>query len=233
MMSDIDLTTNLNEVVTRIENACRSCGRSPQEVTLVAVSKTKPNEAIEAVRRLGHLHFGENKVQELVPKMKHFSGDKEIIWHMIGGLQSNKIKYLTDEVDWIDSVPKLKALKEINKRAEQSGREINVLIQVNISDEDQKFGCEPEDLPSLIKAAENMPFVKIRGLMGIASLEEDLEKVRPQFRKLRELLEQEKAKAYKRAVLDHLSMGMTNDLEVAIEEGATMVRVGSAIFGER
>ncbi|MCH8556838.1 MAG: YggS family pyridoxal phosphate-dependent enzyme [Balneolia bacterium] len=232
-MSNVDLKSNLSEVAARIENACRACDRSPEEITLVAVSKTKPNEAIEAVRKLGHIHFGENKVQELVPKMEHFSGDDKIIWHMIGGLQSNKIKYLTDEVDWIDSVPKLKALKEINKRAEQSGREINVLIQVNISDEDQKFGCEPEDLPALIEAGENMPFVRIRGLMGIASLEEDLEKVRPQFRKLRELLQQEKAKGYKRASLDHLSMGMTNDLEVAIEEGATMVRVGSAIFGSR
>jgi len=232
-MGDVNLKSNFSEVVTRIEKACRSCGRSPKEVTLVAISKTKPKEAIEAVRALGHLHFGENKVQELVPKMEHFSGDEEIVWHMVGGLQTNKIKYLTDEVDWIDSVPKLKALKEINKRAETSGRVISVLIQVNISDEDQKFGCEPDDLPALIKAGEDMPNVVIKGLMGIASLEDDLEKVRPQFTKLRELLEQEKAKGYKRAQLEHLSMGMTNDLEVAIEEGATMVRVGSAIFGSR
>jgi len=232
-MSDPLYETKLQEVNNRIEAACRSCGRVPGEITLIAVSKTKPIEAIEAVRELGQVHFGENKVQELVPKMEHFKNDSQLQWHMVGGLQTNKIKYMVEQVDWIDSVPKLKALKEINKRAKAVDRVLNVLIQVNISDEDQKFGCEPADLPELILQAESMTHVTIRGLMGIASFEEDPERVRPQFRQLKMLLEQEQAKGYKKAKLEHLSMGMTHDLEVAIQEGATMVRVGTAIFGGR
>ncbi len=220
-------------LINRVKKACINCGRNPEEVTVVAVSKTKPVEMIEAVRKLGHRHFGENKVQELMPKMDHFSDDTEIIWHMVGGLQTNKIKYLVEEVDWIDSVPKLKALKEINKRASKVKREIKVLIQVNISDEDQKFGCEPEDLPELLKASDNMKYVRVMGLMGIASFVDDPEIVRPQFRLLRELLKQEQEKGYETHDLRHLSMGMTGDLEVAIEEGSTMIRVGTALFGER
>lgn len=234
-MSDINYSENLKQINARIESACRACGRNPEEVTLIAVSKTKPIEALEAVRKLGAVHFGENKIQELVPKMEHFDeqGDEDIQWHMVGGLQTNKIKYLAERVNWIDSVPKKKALKEINKRAKAAGRVINTLIQVNISNEDQKFGCEPADLPALLEAAEAYPHVKIRGLMGIASLVDNPEDVRAEFRLLRELLEQEQQKGYKQSELKHLSMGMTNDLEVAVEEGSTMIRIGTALFGAR
>lgn len=234
-MSDINYLENLQAIQQRIRQACTACGRNPDEVTLIAISKTKPIEALEAVRALGAVHFGENKVQELLPKMEHFDakGDTDIQWHMVGGLQTNKIKYLADRVDWIDSVPKKKALKEINKRAEAAGRVIKTLIQVNISNEDQKFGCEPDDLPALLQAAESYPNVKVMGLMGIASLTENPEEVRPEFRVLRELLEQERQKNYQQSELIHLSMGMTNDLEVAIQEGSTMIRIGTALFGAR
>lgn len=227
------IETNLAEIKQRIETACKNCGRNPDEITLVAVSKMHPVEAITIARETGQLHFGENKVQELVPKMEAFENDPEIVWHMIGTLQTNKIKYLAKSVHWIHSVPKLKALKEIQKRAASEDRVINVLIQVNISDEDQKSGCEPDDLPGLIQRAEEMPNLVIRGLMGMASFTDNMDQVRSEFRLLRTLFDQEKAKNYKNAKLEHLSMGMTNDLEVAIEEGSTMLRIGTAIFGER
>jgi pyridoxal phosphate enzyme (YggS family) len=234
-MASINYSQNLDHIRQRIINACKACGRRPDEITLIAISKTKPIEALEAVRDLGQIHFGENKVQELVPKMEHFDakGDTAIQWHMVGGLQTNKIKYLSDRVDWIDSVPKKKALKEINKRAKASDRIIKTLIQVNISNEEQKFGCEPADLPALLQAAEDYSHVKVMGLMGIASFTDNPEDVRHEFKVLRHLLEQEQQKDYKQSDLKHLSMGMTNDLEVAIEEGSTMIRIGTALFGAR
>ncbi len=224
---------NLQSLKTRIEAACAACGRNPEDVRLIAVSKTNPVEAVRAMRALKQLDFGENKVQELVPKMEALEADKDIVWHMIGTLQSNKIKYIADRVDWIHSVPKLKALKEINKRAGQAGRIINVLIQVNISDENQKSGCEPDDLPALLEVADSMANLKVRGLMGMASFTDDEAIVRPQFRLLRELLVQEQKKGYQNHVLTELSMGMTNDLEIAVQEGATMLRIGTALFGAR
>lgn len=224
---------NLKEVNERIARACASCNRNPAEITLIAVSKTNPVEAIQVMRALGPVHFGENKVQELVPKMEAFADDTDINWHMIGTLQTNKIKYLAGRVNWIHSVPKLKALKEIDKRAAQAGRVIKVLIQVNISDEDQKSGCDPEELPGLLGKADELKHVKVMGLMGMATFTDDPELVRPEFRLLRELLEQEKKRGYKSHDLSHLSMGMTNDLEVAVQEGATMLRIGTALFGSR
>lgn len=223
----------LEKLQQRIEKACASFGRDPSEITLIAVSKTHPVDAVRDVHALGQVHFGENKVQELVPKMEETADLTDIEWHMIGVLQTNKIKHMAGRVDWIHSVPKLKALKEINKRAAENGRVINVLIQVNISDEDQKSGCAPEEVPGLIEAAEQMENLVVRGLMGMASFVDDMDVVGNQFRFLKEILETEKKKPYKRAQLEHLSMGMSHDLEAAIKEGATMLRVGTAVFGER
>ncbi len=219
------LRSRIDEVRARIRNAALSSGRNPDDIQLVAVSKTYPVALIHEAAACGVRVFGENRVQELVPKMEEGPADAE--WHMIGTLQTNKIKYLANRVDWIDSVPSLKALEEIQKRAAAADRVIQVLIQVNISDEDQKSGCDPLDLPALLTAAETMPNVRVRGLMGIASLEADLAVVRPQFRRLRELRDRLMGPDA------HLSMGMSHDLEIAVEEGATMVRVGSSIFGQR
>ncbi|MCH8568115.1 MAG: YggS family pyridoxal phosphate-dependent enzyme [Balneolales bacterium] len=232
-MSTNHYKDNLQDVYELIQKACDEAGRDPSEITLIAVSKTNPAEAVEAFRELGQLHFGENKVQELVPKMEHFSEDSQIQWHMIGTLQTNKIKYLTPAVHWIDSVPKLKALKEIQKRAASDNRIINVMIQVNISDEDQKSGCEPDKLPGLLEAAEKMENLTVRGLMGMASFTASSDEIRRQFALLKTLLEKEKQRGYDRANLDHLSMGMTNDLREAILEGSTMLRIGTALFGKR
>jgi pyridoxal phosphate enzyme (YggS family) len=219
------------EVQERIKTATRAAGRDSNDVLLIAVSKLHPFEKVQLLFEQGQLHFGENKVQELVPKME--LGASNVVWHMIGGLQTNKIKYLASRVDWIHSVPKIKALDEIEKRASEAGRVINALIQVNISEEDQKSGCDPEELKALLLESRNYKSVMIRGLMGMASFVDDPEIVRPQFRLLRDLRDEYRAMNEGSLQLEHLSMGMTNDLEVAIQEGSTMVRVGTAIFGER
>lgn len=230
-MSTSHIADHLESINERIKNAATSAGRSPSDITLIAVSKTKPNAMIQEAIDAGQVHFGENKVQELQDKMPEFGDD--IQWHMIGNLQTNKIKYLVERVNWIHSIPKIKALKELEKRAGKVERVIDTLIQVNISDEDQKSGCAPEDLPKLLEYASELKWVRVRGLMGIATFADDPEVVRPEFALLREIME--KNTSYNNDViqLKELSMGMTNDLEVAVEEGATMVRVGSAIFGER
>jgi len=219
------ICSRLDEVRARIHQVALSCGRNPKDILLVAVSKTHPVSDIVEAAACGVRDFGENRVQELVPKMAE--GPADVVWHMIGTLQTNKIKYLADRVDWIHSVPSLKALQEIEKRAAAVDRVINVLIQVNISDEDQKSGCEPNDLPGLIEASKDFSHVKVRGLMGIASLEAEPEAVRPQFRHLRQLRDRYMSTDA------HLSMGMSQDLDVAIQEGSTMVRIGSSIFGQR
>ena len=223
---------NLKSIQKRIHKACDSAGRSPESVTLVAVSKTKPVDMIEEALQAGHLHFGENRMQELQEKMESFDHE-DAVWHMIGTLQSNKIKYIAERVDWIHSAAKTSHIKEINKRARQHDRVVNVLVQVNISEEEQKSGCKPSDLPKIIEYAKHCEYIRLRGLMGIAELVEDPEEVRPQFKALKKLLDEHKHLEEGNVHLEHLSMGMTNDLEVAIEEGATMIRVGRAIFGER
>lgn len=219
-------------IQNRIEKACQNCGRDSSEILLVAVSKTKPDEDITKLLDHGQLHFGENRAKALEDRMQRVT-NPEIIWHFIGNLQTNKIKYMADRVDWIQSVHKKKALKEIEKRASRAGREINVLIQVNISREDQKSGCHPDDLEKILSYARELKHTKVRGLMGMATFTDDTESVRPEFAKLRSLKEKHMHLSKGSVDLKHLSMGMTNDLEVAIEEGSTMVRIGTAIFGER
>lgn len=222
---------NLQKIRSLIDEACKQAGRDPSEVLLVAVSKTKPVSAIREAKSTGQVHFGENRVQELVKKMEQVDGD--IQWHMIGTLQTNKIKYMINRIDWIESVHKIKALAEIEKRAAPIQRVIQALIQVNISGEKQKSGCEPEELRDILRYAQNLNWVKIRGLMGIAELTENPEDVRPQFRLLRTLRDLHRDTENENMRLEHLSMGMTHDFRVAIEEGSTMVRIGTAIFGER
>lgn len=231
-MSDQNIANNLKSIQQRIEKACDKAGRDRKEIFLVAVSKTKPvSDILEAVQA-GHLHFGENRMKELEDKMTEIEMP-DIVWHFIGNIQSNKIKYITDRVNWIHSVEKVKYLKEIEKRAESANRIINTLIQVNISDEKQKGGCKPEDLGSILESAQNYEHLKVRGLMGMATFVDDPEEVRSEFKLLKELFDSHQKYNKGSVQLEHLSMGMTNDMDVAIEEGATIVRIGSAIFGER
>lgn len=227
-----DIHSRYRTILHRIETACRDAGRDPSEITLVAVSKTKPDSQVLELIRSGHLHFGENRAKALEERMTSIT-DETIQWHFIGTLQTNKIKFMAHRVNWIQSVHKAKALEEIEKRAAAEKREINALIQVNISDEDQKSGCEPEELETILRTAQALRFTKVKGLMGMATFTGDPDIVRPEFIKLRRLRDQHRHLENENVELHHLSMGMTNDLEIAIQEGATMVRVGTAIFGER
>lgn len=231
-MSEQDIAQNLKSIQQKIEKAATESGRDPGEITLVAVSKTKPTEDILTAIKAGQLHFGENRMKELEDKMAEVELP-EVVWHFIGNLQTNKIKYIADRVNWIHSVEKAKYLKEINKRAGKASRAINALIQVNISGEKQKGGCEPEDLANILESAQDYEHVTVRGLMGMATFVDDAEDVRSEFKLLKQLFDSHQKYNGGSVNLEHLSMGMTNDMEVAIQEGATMVRIGSAIFGER
>jgi len=226
------VSEQIEKIRKRIYASCKSCGRNPEEITLVAVSKTKPNSDILEARKASQLHFGENRAKELQDKMEQIEDD-DIIWHFIGNLQTNKIKYMVERVNWIDSIHKKKALKEVEKRASRIERHINVLIQVNISDEDQKSGCDPEKLEKILKYGQDLTFTHVRGVMGMATFTDNLDVVRKEFRLLKKLRDEHMHLSEGSVDLKEVSMGMTNDLEVAIEEGSTMVRVGTAIFGER
>src|SRR6056297_3763814 len=229
---DTDIISRYEQVQEKIKTACKDAGRDPDEIMLVAVSKTKPDEDVLKLIEHGHFHFGENRAKALQDRMESVK-NPAAVWHFIGNLQTNKIKYMAHRVNWIQSIHKKKALKEVEKRAAEYNRTINVLIQVNISEEDQKSGCEPEQLKGMLDYARDLKYTKVRGLMGMATFTDDLDVVRPEFKLLHDLREEHKHLAGGSATLDHLSMGMTNDLEVAIQEGATMVRIGTAIFGER
>lgn len=229
-----DICQNLKEVQQRITKACKNAGRDPDEITLVAVSKTKPVDDIEAAFNCGQIHFGENRAKELQDKMDDYENE-QIQWHMVGNLQTNKIKYMVERVNWIHSIEKSKYLREIEKRASRIDRVINTLIQINISGEDQKSGCKPGDLKDILEYAQGLEHVQVRGFMGMATFvdPEKVESVRSEFKMLKELRDEHRDYECENVQLDVLSMGMTNDMEIAIEEGSTMVRVGRAIFGER
>ncbi len=229
-----DICNNIKELQNRIAQACESAGRDADEITLVAVSKTKPIEHIKTAYGCGQIHFGENRAKELQDKMDDYDNE-EIQWHMVGNLQTNKIKYMVERVNWIHSIEKSKYLREIEKRASRIDRVINTLIQINISGEEQKSGCEPEDLKGILEYAQDLDHVRVRGLMGMATFvdPEEVEKVRPEFKMLKEIRDEHRNYESENVQLDELSMGMTNDMEIAIQEGSTMLRVGRAIFGER
>ena len=229
-----DICTNIEELQNRISQACEHAGRDASEITLVAVSKTKPIDDIKTAFGCGQIHFGENRAKELQDKMDNYENE-DIQWHMVGNLQTNKIKYMVERVNWIHSIEKSKYLREIEKRASRIDRVINTLIQINISGEDQKSGCEPDDLKEILKFAQGLDHVRVRGLMGMATFvdPEEVEKIRPEFKMLKDIRDEHRNYESENVQLDELSMGMTNDLEIAIQEGSTMLRVGRAIFGER
>ena len=225
------LEDNLAKVKKNIENACRKAGRDPEEVTLVAVSKMKPLEDIEVLRRIGQMEFGENYVQELCEKEEHVS--TPVHWHMIGHLQTNKVKYILDKVVLIHSVDSVHLAKQIEKEAAKRNLTAQILLQVNVAEEDTKFGMDTDEVIKMAEEISHFPHVHIRGLMTSAPFVDDPEENRCYFRKLHKLFVDIGDKNIDNVTMDILSMGMTNDYEVAIEEGATMVRVGTGIFGER
>ncbi|WP_343248925.1 YggS family pyridoxal phosphate-dependent enzyme [Diplocloster hominis] len=222
---------NLAEVETRIVQACERAGRKREEVTLIAVSKTKPVSMMEEAIGAGIVDFGENKVQEIVDKYEVLP--RNLNWHMIGHLQRNKVKYIVDKVCMIHSVDSLKLAETISELAVKKNVEVPVLIEVNMAGEDSKFGVTPEAAPALVEAAAKLPGIRISGLMTIAPFVENPEDNRIHFRNLRKLSVDITGKNIDNVSMSALSMGMTGDYEVAIEEGATMVRVGTGIFGAR
>ena len=222
---------NIQIVEEKITAAAERAGRKREDVLLLAVSKTKPVEVIREAVACGLTSLGENKVQEIMEKYEPM-GDG-VHWHLIGHLQTNKVKYIIDKVDMIHSVENLRLAEEINKRAAAKSLVMDVLVEVNMAEEESKFGIQPERVEEFLRQIAPLPHIRVRGLMTVAPFVENPEENRVYFRKMRELLVDMNQKKIDNINMDVLSMGMTGDYEVAIEEGATIVRVGTGIFGER
>lgn len=222
---------NLKKVEEKIQQACERSGRSRSEVTLIAVSKTKPIEMMQEAMETGVNIFGENKVQEIVKKEVELPKDVE--WHLIGHLQRNKVRQIAGKVKRIHSVDSLRLAEQIQKEYEKIGEIADILLEVNVAREESKYGLMPEETEAVIREIANFPNIKVHGLMTIAPFVEDPEKNRIHFQNLRKLLVDINAKNIDNISMDELSMGMTGDYEVAIEEGATYIRVGTGIFGSR
>ncbi len=225
------ISENLRAVRQKMREACETAGRSSDEVTLIAVSKTKPVEMLLEAYDEGCRHFGENKVQELVDKYEVMPGD--IKWHMIGHLQRNKVKYIVDKVYMIHSVDSLRLAEEISKEAVKKSVTVSVLIEVNVAGEESKFGVAPSELEALVRHIAVLPGIAVKGLMTIAPYVDNPEDNRRYFAALKQLSVDITKKNIDNITMNVLSMGMTGDYTVAIEEGASYVRVGTGIFGER
>jgi len=222
---------NLLIVQNRIEEACKRCGRDAKEVTLIAVSKTKPSEMIVDAYEAGIRDFGENKVQELCDKYELLPDD--IRWHMIGHLQRNKVKQVVDKAVLIHSVDTIRLAEQIEEEAAKKQICVNILLEVNVAEEESKFGFYLEDTEQAIRYISLFPHISIKGLMTIAPFVDNSEQNRPVFKKLNKFYVDMQRKNIDNVNMNMLSMGMTGDYEIAIEEGATLVRVGTGIFGTR
>ena len=222
---------NLEHVKANIKRACEGSGRKEEDVTLIAVSKTKPLPMLMDAYECGCRDFGENKVQELVDKWEQMP--KDIRWHMIGHLQRNKVKYIVDKVYMIHSVDSLRLAEEISKEAVKKGVTVSVLIEINVAQEESKFGTTCEEAYRLVEEASKLPNIIIKGLMTIAPYVENAEENKQYVEKLRQIYVDINRKNIDNVYMTELSMGMTGDYETAIAEGATYIRVGTGIFGER
>ena len=222
---------NISNVLEKIRLACEKSNRDIKEVTLIAVSKTKPNEMILEAYNAGMKDFGENKVQELKDKIVEI--EKPIKWHMIGHLQRNKVKYIIENVELIHSVDSFRLAEKINQEAKKISRKVNILIQVNVSEEESKFGVHIDEVEELLNRISTFNNIKVKGLMTVAPFTDSPEDNRIFFKKLSKLSVDIKSKNIDNIDMEYLSMGMTNDYEIAIEEGANLIRVGTGIFGNR
>jgi pyridoxal phosphate enzyme (YggS family) len=225
------LAANIAHVRSTIAHAARRAGRDPAEITLVAVSKTRPVELVEMAYNLKVTDFGENRVQEALPKIATFH-PQGVRWHMIGHLQSNKAGKVVGAFDSVQSVDSLALAQTLQRQAAKRAIRLPVLLEVNVAGEESKSGVQPDEVLSLARQIAELPALEVQGLMTVAPLVDDPEKVRPVFRSLRELRDLLRGELPE-CSWQHLSMGMTDDYSIAIEEGATIVRVGRAIFGER
>jgi hypothetical protein len=226
------IAENVKNIQENIKTACIAAGRSPESVTLIAVSKTFGDDGIQEVLQTGVFDIGENYVQEIVEKRQKIP-DGRVRWHFIGHLQSNKVKYIVEWVNLIHSVDNVNVAAEIQKRGAKLNRAIDVLVEVNTSGEASKFGVRPEETSELIQKISLHPNLRIKGLMTIGPFLPDPGQSRPAFRTLKRVFDEVNSAGIVQNPLVHLSMGMTHDFTVAIEEGSTMVRIGTAIFGSR
>lgn len=225
------IENNIIDIKENLDTIAASIGRDKEEILLVAVTKTRTAEEINEAIDAGITDIGENKVQEIINK---YEDVKPVNWHMIGHLQTNKVKYIIDKVQMIHSVDSLKLAEEIDRRSRQHGIIMDILIQVNAANEESKFGITTGETEKLIQdILMNFPNVRIRGLMSIAPFAEDPEEIRIYFRQVKELYLQLAKQKHERLDLKYLSMGMSHDYEMAILEGSNLVRIGTAIFGER
>ncbi len=231
VISAEQLAENIEYVRTAIAQAAGRAGRDPQDITLVAVSKTMPLDLVRMAYNLGVTQFGENRVQDALPKIEAFH-PQDVRWHMIGHVQSNKAKKVVGPFALVHSVDSLRLAEALNRHAGEQGMRLPVLLQVNVAGETSKEGMSPDEAPDLARRIITLPSLQVEGLMTIAPLVENPEDVRPVFRSLRLLRDHLRDEA-PHSAWQHLSMGMTDDYRVAIEEGATIVRIGRAIFGER
>ena len=225
------IAENYKQVKENIAQACRAVGRNPEEVTLIAVSKTKPVEMLQQAYDAGARCFGENKVQEIMDKYPCLPED--IKWHMIGHLQRNKVKYIVDKVAMIHSVDSLRLAEAIEQEAKKQNVKVPVLIEVNVAGEESKFGLKPEEVLPFLETVSNFEHLQVKGLMTIAPYVENPEENRQIFRQLKKISVDIDQKNINNINMSVLSMGMTGDYQVAVQEGATMVRVGTGIFGDR
>lgn len=230
-MREGTIQENIKAVEDRIAAECQKAGRDPEDVTLIAVSKTKPVEMLREAYEYGCRDFGENKVQELLDKYEEMPRD--IRWHMIGHLQRNKVKYIVDKVYLIHSVDSLRLAEEISKEAVKKNVCVNILVEVNVANEETKFGTTCEEVKQLVQDIAKLPNICVKGLMTIAPFVENAEKNRPIFSKLKKISVDIMGENIDNITMENLSMGMTGDYAVAVSEGATCVRVGTGIFGAR
>ncbi|NYB74119.1 YggS family pyridoxal phosphate-dependent enzyme [Sedimentibacter hydroxybenzoicus DSM 7310] len=228
----MSIKENIDGILERIADVCERSGRNPDDITLIAVSKTvnadRAREAVEA----GIVNLGENRVQELTDKYEKLS-DTEVKWHMIGHLQKNKVKYIIDKVELIHSVESIELANEINKRAEKNNLKVNILVELNIGEEESKFGISEESVYDFVKSLEQFENINVLGIMTVAPFAEDPEEIRWVLKKMKVIFDKLSSMNIKNSNMKFLSMGMTNDFEIAIEEGANIIRIGTAVFGER
>lgn len=228
----MDIQQNITEVLKKVETTAKKVNKSLDDITVIAVTKTVDVERANEALKAGLNNLGENRVQEFMNKYEQMD-NANINWHIIGHLQTNKVKYIINKVNLIHSVENIGLAEEIDKRSKQHNIITNVLIEMNIGEEESKFGLKKEELFSFLKSIENLENIKILGLMTVAPYKENKEDVRWVFKEMKNLFDKVSEQTYKNVEMKYLSMGMTNDYEIAIEEGANIIRIGTAIFGSR
>jgi pyridoxal phosphate enzyme (YggS family) len=228
----VSIKENIDVILERTKSAAIRSGKNPEDIIIIAVSKTVDAERAREAAENGLINLGENRVQELVSKFEQLS-DIDVKWHLIGHLQKNKVKYIIDKAELIHSVEDLELANEINKRALKHNITANVLVELNIGEEDSKFGIDEKSVYEFIKSMEQYENIRVLGLMTVAPFCENPEEVRWVFKKMKEIFDKISVMKLKNTEMKYLSMGMTNDFEIAIEEGANIIRIGTAIFGAR